>query len=52
MNKVFFFRNQFWTIVNYDDTSGKWLCQDNEGFLRYFSKEELDQSEVRTKAGS
>ena len=39
----FEYADRRWKVVNWDDTDGKWICQDKFGNIRYFSTEYLNQ---------
>lgn len=39
--KTFYFNYRNWKVVNYDDTSGKYLCQAGSD-IRYFTKEDIE----------
>ena len=38
--KTFYFNHRNWKVVNYDDTSEKYICQADSD-IRYFAKEDI-----------
>jgi hypothetical protein len=39
--KTFYFSYRNWKVVNYDDTSGKFICKAGTD-IRYFTKEDIE----------
>ena len=41
--RTFYHNNRFWKVVNYDDTSGKYICRAlNSQDYKYYTKEDVE----------